>query len=101
PDHRQPATLRGERVSCPRCFLFLGEERVPRHLPFCCGDDRGKIHRLLSIIWVLVMSARPSRGAPARPPWPPSYRLAQRQSSPVGRTSSSGAQATCPGYRAV
>src|SRR5689334_6126255 len=45
PDHRQPATLGRERVSCPGGVLFLGKERFPRCLPFLLGDDRGKVHR--------------------------------------------------------
>ena len=44
PNHRQPATLGGERVACTAGFLFLGKELVARCLPLRCGDDRGKVH---------------------------------------------------------
>ena len=43
-DHRQPATLGGERVACPSGFFFVGKKRVPRCLPLRRGDDRGKVH---------------------------------------------------------
>ncbi len=63
---RQPAALGGERVSCPGDFLFLGKERLTGCLPLRRGDDRWKVHRLLSIIRILVVSPRPALWA-ARP----------------------------------
>src|SRR5438067_12412650 len=43
PDHRQPATLRRDRVSGARGLLFLRKQRISRGLPLRGGHDWRKV----------------------------------------------------------